>query len=211
MSTLLAARSTTMRRNFLIVTGVAFLALVILIGVLAVNGMIQLNHHRQLNTNVVMQNLKVGIVTQIQVASHMRTDSLLRMALIQDPFERDEVYLEFNRAAFLVGSARNELKKILTPAEQIAFNRQTELVIQIQVMQCVIAANSHPPAEQLQPSVGANAHPVSKRDPAGTDQSGSKIRQNLASGHGTEYRRGSDGPDCGLAHAASAITHLPPD
>ena len=128
-----------MRRNFLFVTGAAFLALVILIVVLTINSMVQLNHHRQLNSNVLIQNRKVGLVTQIQVASHMRTDSLLRMALTQDPFERDETYLEFNRAAFLVGSTRNELKKILTPAEKIAFDGQTELVNRIQAMQEEIA------------------------------------------------------------------------
>jgi diguanylate cyclase (GGDEF)-like protein len=130
---------TTMRRTFLIVTGAAFLALVILIVVLAINSIVQLNHHRELNKNVLMQNRKVGIVTQIQVASHMRTDSLMRMALTQDPFERDAIYLEFNRAAFLVGSARNNLQKMLTPGEQIAFDRQTELVTRIQAMQEQIA------------------------------------------------------------------------
>jgi diguanylate cyclase (GGDEF)-like protein len=128
-----------MRRTFLIVTGAAFLALVILIVVLAINSIVQLNHHRELNKNVLMQNRKVGIVTQIQVASHMRTDSLMRMALTQDPFERDAIYLEFNRAAFLVGSARNNLQKMLTPGEQIAFDRQTELVTRIQAMQEQIA------------------------------------------------------------------------
>ncbi len=128
-----------MRRTFLIVTGAAFLALVILIVVLAINSIVQLNHHRELNNNVLMQNRKVGIVTQIQVASHMRTDSLMRMALTQDSFERDAIYPEFNRAAFLVGSARNNLQKMLTPGEQIAFDRQTELVTRIQAMQEQIA------------------------------------------------------------------------
>lgn len=131
---------TTMRRTFLIVTGAAFLALVILIVVLAINSIVQLNHYRELNDNVLMQNRKVGIVTKIQVASHMRTDSLLRMALTQDPFERDKIYIEFNRAAFLLGSARNDLQKMLTSPEKIAFNRQTELVTRIQGMQEQIAA-----------------------------------------------------------------------
>ena len=129
-----------MRRTFLIVTGAAFLALVILIVVLAINSIVQLNHYRELNDNVLMQNRKVGIVTKIQVASHMRTDSLLRMALTQDPFERDKIYIEFNRAAFLLGSARNDLQKMLTSPEKIAFNRQTELVTRIQGMQEQIAA-----------------------------------------------------------------------
>ena len=104
-----------MRRTFLIVAGGAFLALVILIVVLAVSSIIQLNHHRKLNNDVLIQNRKVGIVTQIQVASNMRTDSLLRMALTNDPFDRDDIFLEFNRGGFMVGSARNDLQKMLTP------------------------------------------------------------------------------------------------
>lgn len=128
-----------MRRTFLIVTGGAFLALVILIAVLAVNSIIQLNHHRKLNADVLIQNRKVGIVTQIQVASHMRTDSLLRMALTQDPFDRDQIFLEFNRAAFLVGSARNELQQMLTSRERPEFDRETALVNRIQMVQEQIA------------------------------------------------------------------------
>lgn len=129
----------TMRRTFLIVAGGAFLALVILIAVLAVTSIIQLNHHRKLNNDVLIQNRKVGLVTQIQVASHMRTDSLLRMALTQDPFDRDDIFLEFNRGAFMVGSARNDLQKMLTPTERPAFDRQTTLVNQIQMVQEQIA------------------------------------------------------------------------
>lgn len=128
-----------MRSTFLIVSGAAFLVLVILIGVLAINSIVQLNHYHQLNTNVLLQNRKVDLLTQIQVASHKRTDSLLRMALTQDPFERDEIYLEFNRGAFLVGSARNELKKILSPADKIDFDRQTGLVTRLEPMQEEIA------------------------------------------------------------------------
>lgn len=128
-----------MRRSFLIVSGAAFLVLVILIGVLAINSIVQLNHHHQLNMNVLLLNRKVDLITQIQVASHKRTDSLLRMALTRDPFERDEIYLEFNRGAFLVGSARNELKKILSSADKIDFDRQTGLVVRLEPMQVEIA------------------------------------------------------------------------
>lgn len=125
-----------MRRTFLIVTSAAFFILMILIIVLAVNSIVQLNNNRHLNTIVLTHNRKVNLITQIQVGSHQRTDSLLRMALTQDPFERDAIFMEYNQAAFLVGSGRNELKKMgLTPAEQIEFDRQTRLVTQIQATQ----------------------------------------------------------------------------
>lgn len=128
-----------MRRNFLIVAGGAFLVLLILIIVLAVSSIFQLNDHRKLNADVLVQNRKVGLVTQIQVASHMRTDSLLRMALTKDPFIRDEIFVEFNRAAQLVGTARNDLLKMLTPDERPAFDRETSLANQIQLVQNQIA------------------------------------------------------------------------
>lgn len=128
-----------MRHSFLIVSGAAFLVLLILIVILVINSIVQLKHHHQLNTNVLLQNRKVDLLTQIQVASHKRTDSLLRMALTQDAFERDDIYLEFNRGAFLVGSARNELKKILSPAEKIDFDRRTSLVMRLEPMQVEIA------------------------------------------------------------------------
>jgi diguanylate cyclase (GGDEF)-like protein len=125
-----------MRRTFLIVTSAAFFILMILIIVLAVNSIVQLSNNRHLNTIVLTHNRKVNLITQIQVGSHQRTDSLLRMALTQDPFERDAIFMEYNHAAFLVGNGRNELKKMgLTPAEQIEFDRQTRLVTQIQATQ----------------------------------------------------------------------------
>ena len=128
-----------MPRTFLVLTGAAFMALVTLIVVLAINSMVQLNNNRQLNANVLEQNRKVDLVTQIQVASHLRTDSLLRMALAQDAFQRDEIYLEFHRATYLVGNARSELQQMLSPAEQVSFDRQTQLVTRIQAMQEEIA------------------------------------------------------------------------
>ncbi|MHB8914531.1 MAG: diguanylate cyclase domain-containing protein [Thiobacillus sp.] len=128
-----------MQRNFLIVAGGAFITLLILIIVLAVSSILQLNDHRKLNADVLIQNRKVGFVTEIQVASHMRTDSLLRMALTKDPFIRDEILLEFNRAGVLVGIARKDLQKMLTLEERPAFDRETSLVTQIHVVQNQIA------------------------------------------------------------------------
>lgn len=129
----------TMRRTFLFVVGGAFLALVALIVVLAVSNLMQLNHQRKLNADVLVQNRKLDRITQIQVAAHRRTDSLLRMALTQDPFDRDEIFVEFNRAAFLLGNARMDLQKMLAPHERAAFNKLTVTVSNIQRVQEQIA------------------------------------------------------------------------
>jgi len=122
----------TTRRTFLFVVGGAFLALVSLIALLAVSSLIQLNHQRKFNADVLVQNQKLERMTQIQVAAHKRTDSLLRMALTQDTFDRDEIFREFNHAAILLGNARRDLQKMLAPSERAAYDNLTKTVNNIQ-------------------------------------------------------------------------------
>jgi diguanylate cyclase (GGDEF)-like protein len=115
----------------------AFLALIALICGLLLNGLLQLQAlGTQLQIVIEHHNRKIDLITQTQVAAHIRTDSLFRMALTDDPFERDAHYLEFNRAGFLVGSGRNALRQLgFTPEEQRYFDAQTRLVNDIQALQ----------------------------------------------------------------------------
>lgn len=129
----------TMRRTFLFVAGGAFLALVALIVVLAINSLMQLNHQRKLNADVQVQNQKLDRVTQIQVAAHKRTDSLLRMALTQDPFDRDHTFLEFRHASRHLHNARMDLQKMLAPPERAGFDKLTLTIGNIQRVQEQIA------------------------------------------------------------------------
>lgn len=129
----------TTRRTFLFVVGGAFLALVSLIALLAVSSLIQLNHQRKLNADALVQNQKLERMTQIQVAAHRRTDSLLRMALTQDPFDRDEIFREFNHASLLLGNARRDLQKMLAPPERATYDKLTKTVNNIQQVQEQIA------------------------------------------------------------------------
>ncbi|MEW6120232.1 MAG: diguanylate cyclase [Pseudomonadota bacterium] len=118
-------------------TGTAFVALIALIFGLALNSLWQLHVlGTQMRTVVEHHNRKIDIITQTQVAAHIRTDSLFRMALSPDPFERDAHFMEFNRAAFLVGSGRNALRQMGFGAEeQKRFDAQTRLVNDIQQLQ----------------------------------------------------------------------------
>jgi diguanylate cyclase (GGDEF)-like protein len=126
-----------MKRVFLLLTGGAFLVLTLLVAALAANGLYQLEHlQRQMGTIVEQHNRKIEVVTNIQVAAHARADRLLRMAIERDPFSRDQLYLEFNRAGFLVGSGRQQLQQLgLTPEEQQLFDEQGELIRRIEPMQ----------------------------------------------------------------------------
>ena len=124
-------------RGISLITGTAFIALIALICGLAGNGLLQLQTlGTQIRTVVEQHNRKIDLITQTQVASHTRTDSLFRMALADDPFERDKFFMEFNRAGFLVGGGRNALRQMgFTPGEQLSFDAQTRLIDDIQTVQ----------------------------------------------------------------------------
>ncbi len=126
-----------MLRGLALNTRIAFTALIALICVLLINSLYQLHElGAQIDVVVEHHNRKIDFITQTQVASHLRTDSLFRMALTEDPFERDAYFMEFNRAGFLVGSGRNALRSLgLTAAEQRQFDEQTRLVTKIQSVQ----------------------------------------------------------------------------
>ena len=115
----------------------AFVVLIALICGLAFNGILQLQIlGTQLGTIVEHHNRKIDLITQTQVAAHIRTDSLFRMVLASDPFERDARFMVFNRAGFLVGSGRNALREMgFTPEEQRGFDAQTRLIHTIQSAQ----------------------------------------------------------------------------
>jgi diguanylate cyclase (GGDEF)-like protein len=125
------------QRGFSFTTGTAFVALILLICGLASNGLFQLQAlGTQMHLVVEHHNRKIDCITETQVASHMRTDSLFRMTLADDAFERDAHFMEFNRAGFLVASGRNAMRELgFTPAEQRSFDAQTRLVNDIQTVQ----------------------------------------------------------------------------
>jgi diguanylate cyclase (GGDEF)-like protein len=126
-----------LQRRFVFTTGMAFAVLIGLICGLAFNGLLQLQTlGAQINTVVEQHNRKIDLITQIQVAAHIRTDSLFRMALADDPFERDTYFLEFNRAGYLVGSGRNALRQMgFSATEQRIFDTQSRLIDDIEPTQ----------------------------------------------------------------------------
>ena len=126
-----------MRRALVFVTAMAFIVLVCLIAALAVNSIVQLQRIDHQMRNVIdLDNRKIDLITQTQVAAHLRTDSLFRMVLASDPFERDVHFMEFNRAGFLVGKGRNELRQLgFSPQEKRNFETQTRLATDIQSVQ----------------------------------------------------------------------------
>jgi diguanylate cyclase (GGDEF)-like protein len=125
------------QHGFLLTTGTAFVALIVLICGLTLNSLLQLETlGTQIRTMAEHHNRKIDLITRTQVASHDRTSRLLRMALTDDAFERDAHFMAFNRAGFLVGSGRKALREMsLSPEEQRRFDAQTRLVNTIQATQ----------------------------------------------------------------------------
>ena len=124
-------------RGISLITGAALIALIALICGLAINGLLQLQTlGAEIKTVVEHHNRKIDLITQTQVAAHLRTDSLFRMALANDPFERDAHFLEFNRAGFQVGSGRNAIRQMgFNPEEERRFEAQSRLVANIELTQ----------------------------------------------------------------------------
>lgn len=144
-----------MLRGLALNTRLAFATLIALICGLLLNSLYQLDElGAQIDVVVEHHNRKIDFITQTQVAAHLRTNSLFRMALTDDPFERDVYFMEFNRAGFLVGSGRNALRSLgFTETEQRQFDEQTRLVTQIQRVQERVVdlfhAGREPEARQL--------------------------------------------------------------
>ena len=144
-----------MQRQLSLTTGTAFVVLIALICGLALNGLLQLQTlGTQIRTVVERHNRKIDIITQIQVAAHIRTDNLFRMALADDPFARDARFMEFNRAGFLVGSGRDALRNMgFSAAEQRKFDAQTRLVHNIESAQAhvidLLYAEKHADARRV--------------------------------------------------------------
>lgn len=126
-----------MKRVFILLTGGAFLALILLIAGQASHAIYQLeNLQKRMDEVVELHNRKIEAVTAVQVNALARADRLLRMAIERDPFSRDQLFLEFNRAGFLVGSERQRLLDLgLTAKEQKLFGQQGELIEKIMPMQ----------------------------------------------------------------------------
>ncbi|MHB1100847.1 MAG: hypothetical protein ACYCZR_14985, partial [Burkholderiales bacterium] len=100
----LSTHANAVHRGFSPLIGAAFLALIALICGLLFNSVFQLRAlGQQLNIVVEHHNRKIDIITRTQVAAHIRTDNLFRMVLADDPFVRDNHFLQFNHAGFLVG------------------------------------------------------------------------------------------------------------
>lgn len=131
-------------------------ALIILLMVVATSvGVVRVIQNNRLMEEVVTQNnVKVSLATKMYIAARERSVILLQMMAHKDPFERDELFLKFNKMATRFIVARQELEKMNLDANEIALlDNQMELIrivapTQVEIAD-LIAANEIEPARVL--------------------------------------------------------------
>lgn len=96
-----------------------FCVVVLLMVALSVVG---LSHTSQVNSqmkNIVEKNnAKIALAQVMQRALHERALSMHAIAVLEDPFAKDEEYMRFNRLGSQYFSARESLEKLITTREE---------------------------------------------------------------------------------------------
>jgi class 3 adenylate cyclase/preprotein translocase subunit SecG len=115
-----------------------FALIIILMVVVTSVGVLRMIENNKLMEEVVTQNnVKVILARNMYIAARERSVLLLQMLAHEDPFERDELYLTFNKMATRFIVARKELEqKNLDEQEILLLKKQMDLtryVVPIQV------------------------------------------------------------------------------
>lgn len=118
------SRSSRLGTGPLLIIGFAFT--LVLIMLLLFYGLRQLETiHGNLRDILDNNNIKTALVSEMRTASRERTLNLLVMIGLEDPFERDEVFLEFNKNGARFARARLALLEMpLSEAEREVLDRQ---------------------------------------------------------------------------------------
>ena len=81
-------------------------------------------NNRNMETIVNKHNVKTGYIITMYVAARERSISLLRMLNMDDPFDRDEEYLYFNKLATHFAVARIALSELGFEGEEAEFSQE---------------------------------------------------------------------------------------
>lgn len=107
--------------------GFAFIIFMMI--VLTAVGVFHMQQNIRLMEQVVTENnVKVELVRKMYVAARERSILLLKMAVTDDPFERDNYFLEFNKMATRFVVARKELHEKPLDAEEIELLQQQDAI-----------------------------------------------------------------------------------
>lgn len=105
---------------------VAFLMLTVTIAYALTR--VQAAHHN-LESVLTLHERTNRLITETQIASFRRADTVQLMTLETDPFRRDEIFMAFLRHGFEVGDGRNKIRALLTnDLERAVMARQDAII-----------------------------------------------------------------------------------
>ena len=115
----------------------SYLVIIILISLLAKHGIWRVvNLKVKLDEVVLHRNLKIELTGNLLSAAYNRHNTLVRQTLTDDPFERDDVKMQYHKWGFEVGKARNSFRAMtLDSFEKENFSKQNKLIEEIVVLQ----------------------------------------------------------------------------
>lgn len=127
------------QKTKLLPLGFAFI--IIMMTALTVVGVYRMHENTRLMEQVVEENnVKVEQLRKMYIAARERSIFLLKMAVTDDPFERDEYFLEFNKMATNFVVARRELRAMpLDPGEVELLDQQDKVTTVVAPQQNEIA------------------------------------------------------------------------
>jgi len=122
-------------------TVATYLVAFALLAVTIAYGLGKVRHaHAHLEDVMARHNLKEHLITETQLASLRRADSVQSMILETDPFRLDEVFMASQGYGFQVGDGRNKIRALLSSdAEKALLAEQDELVAEASVLHEEIA------------------------------------------------------------------------
>ncbi|HEY9149490.1 MAG TPA: MCP four helix bundle domain-containing protein, partial [Gammaproteobacteria bacterium] len=98
------------------------------------------NSQQRLDQLVHINNLKIELVSEMRYSARERTINLYRMLLLDDPFDQDEEWMQFNAyGSQFVAARENILQLPLSPVERRLLDLQQALTAQVAPSQREVA------------------------------------------------------------------------
>ena len=109
--------------------------MVLMVSVVLVGYKEMSDNNRSMELIVNKYNAKTAYITTMYTAARERSISLLRMLDMDDPFDRDEEYLRFNKLATEFASARISLRSLEFDETEAAYSDEQSLLLIQSVLQ----------------------------------------------------------------------------
>lgn len=116
------------------------LVVVLMVSLLLIGVRMVENSQQRLDELVHVNNLKIELVSEMRYAARERTINLYRMLLLDDPFEQDEEWMQFNSFGGQFVTARQAILELpLSPVETRLLELQQSLTAQVAPAQREVA------------------------------------------------------------------------